>query len=192
MDLSHPGRPDIGQPTHYSLALAYAQFDPVAALQVLHQELSAPFPLRISAYVRRLLQVEHEALPLFTSQLGGAPARMVLAQSLYTVLIERMHPALNCARIIPKPPRDLVTTATFGDQQYAVQPVQKMRLAGRLNRGMDHLPDPLRAAEAEFAQGVNFPRCLTAESPCGVGFVASGFAAIGHKHCLRNHVERKI
>jgi hypothetical protein len=55
--------------------------------------------------------------------------------------------------------------------------VQKMRLARRLDRGMNHLPDPLRAAEAEFAQGVNVPRCLTAESPCGDGFVASSFAA---------------
>lgn len=66
-----------------------------------------------------------------------------------------MHPAPDGARVPAEPPRDLVATAALGDQQHAVQPVQEMRLALRLDRGVYHLPDPLRAAEVELVQCVN-------------------------------------
>lgn len=77
--LNHLGYPGIDQPAHYPLALAYAQLDPITTLHVLRQKLSAPFPLRISAFLRLLLQVEREALHLLAGQPSGAPTRMMLA-----------------------------------------------------------------------------------------------------------------
>lgn len=84
-----------GAALHYPLALPSAQLDSVTALQVLRHALAAPFPLRISGKAGRHLQVVRQALRLLAGQLGGAPARRVLALSLYALLIKGMHPALD-------------------------------------------------------------------------------------------------
>src|SRR5688572_21265885 len=90
-----------------------------------------------------------------------------------------MHPALNRARVFAEPSRDIAATVTLGDQQHAVQPVQEMRFALRLDRGVNHLPDPFRAAEGELAHGVNLAWAPAAQpASCGNAYVASDIAAV--------------
>lgn len=173
--LTHPGRPGTRQPAQHPLALARTQLDPVKALQVLRQELTAPFRFGVSGGVGRFLQVEREALHLLAGELRWAPSQMVLAQSLHAVQVQRVHPALDGARVFAEPPRDLVTTGALGDQQYAAKPQQEALLARCLDRGVDQLPDRLRVAETEFAQGVTLGRAPDVESrSCGSLYVASG------------------
>jgi hypothetical protein len=61
-----------------------------------------------------------------------------------------VHPALDGARVLAEPPRDLVAAEALGDQQHAVQPVQVALLVGRPDCGADPTPRPLIAATAAW------------------------------------------
>ena len=100
----------------------------------------------------------------------------MLAQTLYPVQVKRVHPALDRARVAAEPPRDLITAAALGDQQDAVQPVQEMRLAWRLDRGVEALPEPLRVGERKLAHVVNRAQPLAPGASGARSVVPSGRA----------------
>lgn len=104
-----------------SLALTQAQFNAVGVVKVLLQALSGRYPFRSSGRSVLVLQFSHQGSPLLAGELRRAASRRVIAQSVQALKVERVHPALDGARIGAEPLRHFKAAAPLRDQQDAVQ-----------------------------------------------------------------------